>query len=52
MPVTVLVTGMSEYVTITVEPDTKEEVQNRLTGGERYDDLLQKMIDAYDQAEV
>jgi hypothetical protein len=51
MLVTVLATGMSEYVTITVEPDTKEEVQNRLRGGERYDDLLQKMIDAYDQTE-
>jgi len=51
MALTTLVTSMPEYVTITVEPDTKEEVQNRLRGGERYDDLLRKMIDAYDRIE-
>jgi hypothetical protein len=42
---------MSQYVTVTVEPDTKDEVKSRLRGGERYDDLLQRMIDAYDQSE-
>lgn len=47
----IVTTSMSEYVTITVEPDTKEEFRSRLRGGERYDDLLQRMIDAYDHRE-
>lgn len=42
---------MSEYVTITVEPDTKEAFRSRLRGGERYDDLLQRMIEAHDRLE-
>jgi len=40
---------MSDYSTIAVEPDTKEEFKKRLRGGDRQDELVKRMIEAYDE---
>lgn len=40
---------MAEYVTIPAEPSTRERIKSHLQGGERYDDLLQRMVETYEE---
>lgn len=39
---------MADYVSIPAEPSTRDCIKGYLRGGERYDDLLHRMIDQYD----
>lgn len=39
---------MTEYVQITVSPETRELVRSQKRGGESYDTLLRKMTEQYD----
>lgn len=38
---------MADYVSIPAEPSTRDRIKGHLRGGERYDDLLQRMLEAY-----
>lgn len=40
---------MAEYTNIPVEHDTKQRITEKLRGGERYDDLLTRMVEAYEE---
>jgi hypothetical protein len=40
---------MPEYVSIPAEPSTKERIKAHLRGGERYDDLLRRLVDTYEE---
>ncbi len=42
---------MPEYVTIPAEPSTRERIKSHLRGGERYDDLLQRLVNEYEEEE-
>lgn len=42
---------MSDIVTITVSPDTRDLVRSQKRGGETYDSLLRKMVAQYDPVE-
>lgn len=42
------VEAMADYTNIPVEQDTKERITAKLRGGERYDDLLTRMVEAYE----
>jgi hypothetical protein len=41
-----------EYTAISVTEETRDRIKSHLRGGERYDDLLQRMINQYDPAVV
>lgn len=43
---------MTDYVSIPAEPTTRDRIKSHLRGGERYDDLLQRMIKQYDPEEA
>jgi hypothetical protein len=40
---------MAQYVTIPAEPSTRERIKSHLEGGERYTDLLERLVDAYEE---
>lgn len=40
---------MAEYVTIPAEPSTRKRIKSHLQGGERYTDLLERLVDAYEE---
>lgn len=40
--------AMAEYTNIPVEHETKQQITEKLRGGERYDDLLTRMVETYE----
>jgi hypothetical protein len=43
-----MVEAMADYTNIPVEQDTKHRITDKLRGGERYDDLLTRMVETYE----
>jgi hypothetical protein len=39
----------SEYTAISVTEETRERIKSHLRGGERYDDLLQRLVETYEE---
>lgn len=37
-----------EYTAISVTKETRDSIKTHLRGGERYDDLLQRMLDSFE----
>jgi hypothetical protein len=37
-----------EYTAISVTEETRDNIKSHLRGGERYDDLLQRMLDSFE----
>jgi len=42
------VEAMADYTNIPVEQDTKQRITAKLRGGERYDGLLSRMVETYE----